>query len=330
MQKSGSAVAVTVAVVVAVLAGVGLAQDAARPAGGQGSVMAVVNGQPIYMSQLNHLLVEAYGMPLAQQLIATELVRQEAAAKGITASAKDIEDETQRSLDEMFPGIEKPEDRAGLLTRLMQQQNMTKPMWDLTMLRNVLLRKLAEPNVKITDEQVAAEFDEQYGRRVVIRHVQLASAGEAQKILDLARAGADFAQLAAKHSKNPSGSGGGLLPPIGKLAPGLPPPIRDAALKLKNVGDIAGPVVVGTTFHVIKLEEIIARQNVELPAVRAKIEADLHKRLSRSVQQTLLVEMLRRATAQDRVRFVDPTLKSQADEATRAAAENYTGKPSGK
>ena len=54
--------------------------------------MAYVNDQPIYLAELNRLLIHGYGMAVALQLFANELVRQHAERKNVTVSEADLED----------------------------------------------------------------------------------------------------------------------------------------------------------------------------------------------------------------------------------------------
>jgi parvulin-like peptidyl-prolyl isomerase len=292
--------------------------------GGDRKVMATVNGKPIYMESLHEMLVRAHGMEMAQQLVATELVKQEAKRRQIECTTDELQAESQRSLEAMFPDVDESE-RPALLGQLLEKRGVSLREWEMTMLRSALLRKLALTEVRVTNEEVRQQFKTQYGRKVVIRHIQTNTPQQSQAMLDRLRNGADFAELARKHSANPSSQQGGLLPAIGEGELGVPAAISSAALSMTEPGQVAGPVAVGSTYHILKLDKVIAARDVKYEDVRDKIEADLRDTKLRGVQQQMLLKLINKAQADGRIEFVDPILRAQVKAAARRAAERYFG-----
>ena len=286
-------------------------RPAARP--DDPSVMARVRGKAIYMEELNDLLLRAHGMPVAQQLVANELVRQAAAEKSITISDADIQAENVKALDQMFgKSVTRSEtEQKALLDQLLVQKSFTHQQWRMTMWRNAALRKLAEPQVKLTDAELEAEFAERHGRKVVVRHIQTTSLPRAQLLRRQLAAGGDFAKLASKHSANPSAGAGGLLPAIGVKAPGLPTAIRDAAWKLTKPGELSNPIQVGTAFHILRLERIEPAQGVKFEDVKKTLAAEVREGRVQLLQQRILGELFRQALAEGAIEFVNPVLKDQ-------------------
>lgn len=286
-----------------------------------GLVMAYVKGQPIYMSELNDLLVQGYGLGVSRQLIATELVRQAAAEKGITASDKEVQAEKDQTIRDMFPSVEQASQREKLLEQvLLAQKGMSHQQWQMVMRRNVLLRKLAEPEVKVSEDDLRDEFAQQYGRRVEVRHIQTDSLSSAQDILRQLHDGADFAELAKKVSTNPSSSDGGLLPIISANTPNLPLAIRQVAMAMKKPGKISDPVQVETAFHILKLERIIEPENVKFIDVKEKLVTAVKERRLSTIKQQILQDLIRKSQESGQIQYVDPTLKAQShatDEASR-------------
>ena len=291
------------------------AGDTPAPTTGK-PVMAYVNGRAILMAPLEEMLVEAHGMEMSQQLIASELVNQAAAEKGLTVSPDEIQAEHVVTLEEMLPGVTDPTQRQELWEQMLIRRNVSRRQWDMTMTRNALLGKLAG-EVQITPDDVEGEYQELYGRKVVVRHIQLATLEEAQEVLDRLDAGESFALLAQELSKNPTAANGELLDPIGARAQGLPPVFRDAALAMDRVGQIAGPVQVGTTYHLLLLERIIEPADVAMDDVRDKLTASLRARRMRSLKQQALADMIRAA----KIEYVHPVLAEQAAEAEKDAAQ---------
>ena len=157
------------------------AAPATSPADGE--VMATINGQPIYMADIREILLYSYGVPIAEQLIANELVRQECQRLKVSVSDKDVAAANDKVLEQMFPTLDPPQRAKGLEETLVRK-NVTRKQWDFTMRRNAQLAKLAEPFIKITEDDIQQAFGNAYDRKVVVRHIQLASLAEAQDVLD--------------------------------------------------------------------------------------------------------------------------------------------------
>jgi len=281
-----------------------------RPAQPGRAVMAYVNGEPVYMDQLNRLLISGYGLAVAQQLVANELVRQEAQRKGLAVTDAEVEAEYRRTVEGMFPTVAEANQRQRLLEQLLKKNNVSQEQWNLTMRRNTLLAKLADKQVQVAEEEVKEEFDRQYERKVKVQHIQTATLADAQKVLkDLAN-GAEFTALVNKYSLGPTADKAGLLEPFGSRDSGTPPALRQVAMGMKKIGEISEPIQVGTAFHILKLLAIIEPENIKYEDVRARLAADVRKTKAVALQQDILQILIRGGKLQ----YVDPILKSQADQ----------------
>jgi len=273
-------------------------------------VMAYVNGEPVYMDHLNQLLVSGYGMVVAQQLVANELVRQEARRKGLAVTDAEVEAEHQRYMDALFPTVTEANQRQRLLEQLLKKNNVSQDQWNLTMRRNTLLAKLADNQVQVTEEEVKEEFDRQYERKVRVQHIQTANLADAQKVLKDLGEGSEFTALVNKYSIGPTAERAGLLEPFGSRDTGTPPALRQVAMGMKKVGEVSDPIQVGTAFHILKLLAIIEPENVKYENVRARLAVDVRKRKAVALQQDILQILIRGGKLQ----YVDPILKNQADQ----------------
>lgn len=285
---------------------------ASRPAASQ-PVMAVVAGRPIFMSEMNDLLVRAHGLPVAFQLVTDEVVRQAAQAKDLTADPNEVQAESDRTLADLLPQSTAPDQRQHLLADLLKQRGLSPKQWQLAMTRNVLLRKLAEPRVTVTDNDLSEEFARQFGRKVEVRHIQTDSLPAAQKVLTLLNDGADFADLARRLSTNPSAAEGGLLPLIAEHSVLVPPGLRDAALALTQVGELSKPVQVEMAYHVLRLEKVHPPQDVRFDDVKDALARDARDRLLRLEQRKVLAELIQAAQDAKSIQYVDPTLRAQVE-----------------
>ena len=289
------------------------ASAATRPAGRE--VMAYVNGQPVYMDALYELLLGGPGRQFALELVRHEMVRQAAEKQGITVGEQDLKMEHKRLLKIFFPQIEQDADRERALGQLLVLNQVSRKQWEMSVHTSALVHRMASPEVEISDQELQDEFGRQYGRQVIVRHIQTAKLAEAQEVKELA-ATQDFAALAARYSINLSARDGGRLPPIGPKTEGVPPAIRQTALTMKKVGEISDPVQTGTTFHILKLEQIVEPKKVKFEDVREKLTADLKERRVRLYEKTVMERLIRQA----KVQYVNPILKAN-DAAARLQQE---------
>jgi foldase protein PrsA len=274
------------------------------------ALMATVNGQPMYMDSLVDLLVRGHGMAIAQQLIANELVRQEAERQGLRVTDQDVEAEYQRTLRSMISWTQDPNQQQRALAELLAQKRVSRKQWDLTMRRNALLAKLAAKNLTVSEAELREEFGRQYQRQVEVQHIQTATLADAQKILRMLASGREFAELAIKHSTGASAKSGGLFPPFGAKSVGVPLAIRQAALAMSRIGEVSDPIQVGTAFHIIKLVRIIETKEVKFEDVKDDLAEIVKRQKTRAIQQEILLRLIRGA----KVEYVEPTLRAEAAE----------------
>jgi len=275
-----------------------------KPAQPGRAVMAYVNGEPVYMDTLYDLLLRGYGAGVAQQLVANELVEQEARRRGLSVTAAEVEAEHQRTMDNMFGAVAEANQRQRLLEQLLKKNNVSQQQWDLTMRRNALLAKIADNEVQVSDDEIKEEFYRQYETKVRVQHIQTADLAAAQKVLQELSQGAQFNVLVNKYSTAPTADKGGLLEPFGSRDTGVPPALRQVALGMKKVGDVSDPIQVGTSFHILKLLEIIEPENVKFEDVRAAMKADVRKRKVIALQQDMLAILIRSG----KIQYVNPIL----------------------
>lgn len=82
------------------------------------------------------------------------------------------------------------------------------------------------------------------------RHILVPSQGECETLKKQIEAGADFAELAKKHSKCPSGREGGAL---GEFSPGEMVAEFDRVVFSAEVGKVHGPVKTQFGYHLIEI-----------------------------------------------------------------------------
>jgi len=254
-----------------------LAQDkpAAKPAAkgaAQGGTVVTVNGVAVPRSRLEFMMQQqaSRGGPdnpetrnlMRDNLIARELITQEAARTGLTKSA-----EVQVQLD------------------YARQQVIIDNYIGEFMKKN-----------PVSDADVQKEYDRaksQTGEREYkARHILVETEEQAKSVISDLKKGGKFDDLAAKHSKDSSNASRG-----GDLDWNVPAnyhkAFSDAMVKLEKGKYSETPVRTPFGFHVIQLDDV---RPVKFPAL-----ADVKTQIQRQIAQNKIEEMVRGLRAKAKV-----------------------------
>ncbi|MCH7814830.1 MAG: peptidyl-prolyl cis-trans isomerase, partial [Planctomycetes bacterium] len=194
-----------------------------------------------------------------------------------------------------------------LLDRLLDNRGISPAEYHLGRVRNAHLRKLAEARLTFTEAELDREYARSFGPRVRVRHIQLASPAEAERVRGLLDAGADFAELARRYSANTLTAGaGGLLEPFSADDTEVPPLLREAAFDLP-VGRVSNPLRVGNWVHLVRVDERLPQSDLPRDRVRDRLEKQLRQRRLPDEMQRISAEKFERA----RIRILDPQLEAE-------------------
>jgi peptidyl-prolyl cis-trans isomerase C len=198
-------------------------------------VVAKVNGQPIYLSDLQ---AAAQGLPdnlrgLPPQMLFPMLLDQLIDGRALVVQAEKT-------------GL----DKDPVVAHEMQAASDRA-------LQSAMLSKEVGPSV--TDAAVKARFDKDAASKppeqeIHASHILVANEADAKKIIAELNAGADFATLAKQNSTDPGGKSGGDLGWFKK--DDMVPEFSAAAFALKPGEITQTPVHTQFGWHVIKLEEV--------------------------------------------------------------------------
>ena len=275
--------------------------------------VATVNDRLVSRDRLVELLLAGRGALVLDQLVALELARGEAEKRGVTVTAGEIEAEYDRGVQALLSSLPTAEPNdldheaaERLLDQVLAARGMSRQEYRLGVTRNAYLRKLAEARLQFTDDDLQEEYARTYGRRVRLRHIQLARLGDAELIRQRLEAGADFAELARQHSANTvTAPGGGLLEPFSHDDPQVPPILREAAFSLKP-GEISNPIRVDNWYHILRVDEQLAAQDVPIESVRDELEQRLRSRQIGAEIGRVSAELYEAAD----IRVLDPVLRA--------------------
>jgi hypothetical protein len=276
------------------------------------AAIAFVNGRPLERRAVIETLLRGYGLGVLQQHLLLEVARQAAETAGLTIDGADIEREydlTIRAahLDGNDDTVLNPVRRAELIEMWLRRTGVSAVELRIAMTRQAYLRKLAADRVSFGEPALREEYDRLHGDRTEVRHVQLASLRDFDRIGQRLRMGEDFAALAALYSRNRvTAEDGGLLPPFSRNDTRFPATLREAAFQLKP-GEYSDPIRYDDSYHVLKLERFHPATHVPFDSVRDELAAGLRERLLAEAMDALGQELLNRAA----IRIVDPAMETE-------------------
>lgn len=184
-------------------------------------------------------------------------------------------------------------------------------------LRDTFFEKKVRDSVTV--ETAKSLYDERIKgipvqKEVRARHILVKTEEEAKTLAKELSGGADFAELAKKHSQDGGGEGGGDL---GYFTAGqMVKPFEEAAFATE-VGKISAPVQTKYGWHLIKVEDKRDRKLPSFDEVKDQIVA--------SLVQAKLQTTVREMRGAAKIEMVDPALKKAVED--EAAAKNAPAAP---
>lgn len=269
--------------------------------------IAVVNGEPLSRSALVNRLIESHGLAQLEQMILLTVARQKASSLGLEVTPADVRAMHEESLKRLATPIVEPDARVldareaqRLLDEFLAAKNISRREWDTRMEQKAYLRKIAEAEVAkttISEDMLRNEYDQDYGEKVQVRHIQVGSLAAATRVRALLAANKDFELIARQMSENPvTAAQGGLARPFTRNDPGVTPLLREAAFKLKP-GEVSEAIRDGNVYHIIRLERRFPASDVGFEnADRAALRRKLIDRLIQQREQDLEAELFQAAT----------------------------------
>ncbi len=265
---------IAVLLVAVIILGVMMIQ---QPSQASSQVVATVNGEEIMQDELFEVLYAQGGKDALDQLITRRLIVQEGEQAGITVSDEDLDAEVDSIILESFQGSEEA------FLSALDYYGISEESFRADARLNMLVRKLALEQIKPTDEDVRAYFEEHrylfdQAEEVEARHILVESEELANEIAAKLAAGDDFAALAAVHSLDQSNkdSGGNL----GFFSQGMMVEEFEEVAFALEVGEISDPVQTSFGYHLI---EVLDRKEAD--------EADFDT-VSEQVREALIEDQI--------------------------------------
>lgn len=286
---------------------------AAAPASSSPSdAVAVHSGGAITLADLRGPLFEAAGGQVLSEWLLQRLIDRRLAERGLTAQINDAAVARERA--DMLATLDPDPDQAQrILDQIRRRRGLGRQRFDSLLRRNAGLRRLVADQVQVTDLAIEQAFQLRHGPRYEARLITAAGFAQAVELVQQARRGAAFADLAAEHSTDVSRLQGGLLGQISAADPTYPLAVRTTLAQLE-VGQVSDPVALDDGFAILKLERKIPADAVQLDAVRD----ELTRQVRRQAEAALMQQLARDLLAEAQVLVLDPTLQRAWEDHRRA------------
>ena len=233
-------------------------------------IIATVEDKEITEAELVAELKAMYGSEVLDTLIADKIVALEADALNISVSKEEIDAEFNNYAD-AYGGKES-------LVEALKQYNMTEEKIREDIRTYLLTVKVMSDYVALTDEEVAAYFEENKAlystpEQAEVSQILVATVEEANDVLEKLKAGEDFATLAEQFSIDAeSADDGGAM---GMIPTGMMSPEFDNAVFNANIGELVGPIETEEGFHIVKVIDKKEGQEAKLEDVQETVRQEL-------------------------------------------------------
>jgi peptidyl-prolyl cis-trans isomerase C len=280
-------------------------------------VVARVNGEDVSRSDFDRLLkqmeLQAGGpVPsekrdqvyrgIIDQLVTYTLLVQETKARKVVVS----DTEAAKITDERIAELRKQVPNEAAFNKALADRNMTMTRLRADIRHDIAINRMMQAEIAKLQPPTDAELKDYYDknpdefRGVRASHILIRPEGfddaakkkaraAADDVLKQAKGGADFAELAKKHSTDGSAQAGGDL---GFFTKGTMVPEFSAAAFSLQPGQISDVVETQFGFHIIKVTE---RKDVQFAEVTDKLRAFLSQKRQQDAQQAFLNDLKSRA-----------------------------------
>jgi len=269
-------------------------------------VVALVNGAPIYLRQLDEECILRHGSDVLQGLIGRRMLELACKQNQVTVSEKEIDKEIARAAAQgTKPLPDGSPDVKGWMALACKQQSVSietyrhEAVWPA-----VALKKLAVGKIEVSDEDQKRGFQANYGPRVRCRAIVLNNLRRAQEVWEAARRRPtveNFGELAGKYSiERSSRALEGQVPPIRRY--GGQPLLEEEAFALKS-GDLSGVIQLDDKYVILFCEGYTKPIDVDFASVKKDIIEDIRDKKERLAMNEYYEHMQESTTIDN---FLDP------------------------
>ncbi len=213
-------------------------------------IVATVGGEKITKEELYDTLVKASGQQALELMIEDKVIAMELKKEKVTVSDEEVEAEFAAHIE--GNGGEEA------FTAALEQNGLTEKEYKESINEYLAIRKVVEPRIKITDEDIKAYFDENKETlssvdQVEASHILVEDEATAKEVAKKLADGEDFAALAKEYSTDAANAEkGGELGYFGRGE--MAAEFEEAAFSLA-IDAISEPVKTEHGYHIIHVTD---------------------------------------------------------------------------
>lgn len=294
-----------------------------------------------FNSEAGQTMLKTLKENIMNSLVDMSVMKQAAEEKGLTVDAEEKATKFQELLKSRYQGNEQAFNEA------LEQNKVSRAEFDEQFGDQLLLQKLFNDivkDVKVNDEDIKKFYDENMDRfkvpeQLSAQHILIKAdpenkaemqkaKAEADKLVAQIKGGANFGELAKKHSQDEgSKERNGDL---GQFTRGqMVLPFEEALLKLKK-DEVSAPVETRFGWHIIKRGDTTVAETRKLEDVKPMIEGNLQQTKQQEVFEKWLEEAKKKANIQinEKLLEVEAPTKTESTEKTEEHSEGAATPPS--
>jgi foldase protein PrsA len=252
----------------------------------------MVNGEPVSEKEWADTCKRVAGSSILRVMVNHLVVRQAAQARGIVISDADAAAEFDKAVS-----------RAGGLDNLLaglSESGESAEDFKNRLRTNMLLNKLVEKDVTVTDDEVRRFFLERYGRKAEVQVIVGETLPDAESAYGQLQKGKDFPSLAAEASVDSlSAENHGYLPalvsdgffpkPFGRVV--VTESIANMLFGMKP-GEVSKPIQGEGGFYLFKVTRQDPASSISFDSVKDQVKAAALERKRSTVAQQYLEQLL--------------------------------------